>query len=67
MGEALACTDKALDLARASKRWLRHVLYTRCRIAVEAKRYDLVEAAMEEILSDWPCRCEIDIPMFEWD
>ncbi len=64
---ALDISATAVGKARTWRAWLRWVLADRCRIAADAKRFDIVEAAMVEILDDWPCKCEIDVPFFEWD
>jgi hypothetical protein len=65
--KAMDASGIALEKAWAARKWLRWVLADRCRIAADAKRFDIVEAAMAEILDDWPCKCEIDVPFFEWD
>jgi hypothetical protein len=65
--KALDLNAIALEKARETRLWLRWVLGDRCRIATDAKRFDIVEAAMAAILDDWPCKCEIDVPFFEWD
>lgn len=67
LDEGLRYSAVAVEKARASNTWRRNVLHDRCRIAVAAGRFDVVEDAMAEILSVWADPCEPDIPMFEWD
>ena len=65
--KALEYSAEAAAKARASGSWRRSVLHDRCRIAVAARRYDIVAEAMEEILQVWANPCEPDIPAFETD
>ena len=57
----------ALEKAREAECWQRSILHDRCRIATSAGRWDVVEAAMREILEVWRNPSNSDIPMFEWD
>jgi len=67
LDKALEHSAVAVEKARSSNTWRRYVLHDRCRIAVAAKRYDIVTEAMAEILEVWVSPCEPDIPIFESD
>ncbi len=52
--EALAAIETAVEKARASGSWLWYCLCDRCRIALDLKRYDILEDSMRKILEDRP-------------